>query len=205
MSRDFNIITVDWNKITQYPCYLSALSNTKLVAQCTAQLFAHITYKGSSNNLITCVGHSLGAHICGMLKNHLTSRPYKIIGLDPARPLIEGTASKSYRLTRDDAKHVQIIHTNAGSLGQESLSGTVDFCVNGGRVQPYCKGHKLRKNRCSHFLSVCYLANAILKHKEFLGVPCPQGCVDYKKHRFPYISNSVLMRSMHIGQDTPHK
>lgn len=60
-------------------------------------------------------------------------------GLDPARPLIEKHASHGYRLTRDDAHVVQILHTNAGTLGQESLTGSLDLCINGGSLQPFCK------------------------------------------------------------------
>lgn len=60
-------------------------------------------------------------------------------GLDPARPLIERHASHSYRLTRDDANVVQIIHTNAGTLGQQSLTGSLDLCINGGSLQPFCR------------------------------------------------------------------
>lgn len=82
---------------------------------------------------------SLGAHICGMVSNHLTTKQHKIIGLDPARPLIEKHASHSYRLTRDDANVVQIIHTNAGTLGQQSLTGSLDLCINGGSLQPFCR------------------------------------------------------------------
>lgn len=60
--------------------------------------------------------------------------------------------TQSFRLTRDDAYHVQLILTNAGALGQSALSGSVNYCVNGGRDQPYCTGNrisaspKLRKN-----------------------------------------------------------
>lgn len=68
-----------------------------------------------------------------------------IPGLDPAKPLVENHASVAFRLTRDDAAHVQIIHTNAGFLGQSMLTGSVDFCINGGRDQPYCKGNAVRK------------------------------------------------------------
>lgn len=38
LSRNFNVVLVDWKKLTHYPCYFSALGNTKLVAQCTAQV-----------------------------------------------------------------------------------------------------------------------------------------------------------------------
>lgn len=70
------------------------------------------------------------------------------LGLDPARPLIEKHASQDYRLTRDDAEVVQIMHTNAGTLGQQSLTGSVDLCINGGSLQPFCRrGLRLSKFR----------------------------------------------------------
>ncbi|CAD7079412.1 unnamed protein product [Hermetia illucens] len=177
LSRDYNVVTVDWKPLTQYPCYLTALTNLKLAAQCSAQIYSYLTYHGASRETVTCVGHSLGAHICGMMSNHLTKRQFRIIGLDPARPLIERVQSKAFRLSEEDATHVQIIHTNAGYLGQMDNPGHLNYCINGGRYQPYCKGHAIKRSRCSHFLSVCYLANAIFKHKKFLGIPCPGGCV----------------------------
>ncbi|XP_031636935.1 phospholipase A1-like [Contarinia nasturtii] len=213
LSRGFNVVLVDWKKLTYYPCYFSALGNTKLVAQCTAQVYAYLTYRGSDNSQMTCVGHSLGAHICGMVSNHLTSKQHKIIGLDPARPLIERHASHGYRLTRDDANVVQIIHTNAGTLGQQSLTGSLDLCINGGSLQPFCRrGLRLNRNRCSHFLSVCYLANAIFKHKLFPYKACPKGCVKNNsplfgltRYTFKPMQYSSLIKLMHIGQDVPEE
>lgn len=77
---DFNVFMVDWSPLTVYPCYLSSLRNTRLVSQCAAQLYAYLTYLGASTYHIHCVGHSLGAHICGMMSNHLSERQHKIIG-----------------------------------------------------------------------------------------------------------------------------
>lgn len=184
-----------------------------------------------------------------------------LTGLDPARPLIERHASESYRLTRDDANVVQIIHTNAGTLGQESLTGSIDLCINGGSLQPFCRRglrlsmHSIFKriiicailsfqisrmflfelvvfwtfnwiecvfflfgfsltdrNRCSHFLSVCYLANAIFKHKLFPYKACPRGCVQSNaplfglaKYTFKPYQYSSLIKLMHIGQDVPEE
>ncbi|KAE9537389.1 hypothetical protein AGLY_006412 [Aphis glycines] len=149
--KDYNVFTVDWEPLTFFPCYLSSLSNTRLVAQCTAQFYAHLTYSGASAYDIHCVGHSLGAHICGMISNHLTHRQHKIIGLDPARPLVDRYGSAEFRLTRDDATMVQVIHTNAGFLGEAPQVGHVDFCVNGGRLQPSCakEPRNIRNNYCS--------------------------------------------------------
>ncbi|XP_055638676.1 pancreatic lipase-related protein 2 isoform X2 [Toxorhynchites rutilus septentrionalis] len=209
LSRKFNVFAVDWERISRYPCYLSSLSNTKLVSQCTAQLYSLLTLTGSRSKQITCVGHSLGAHICGMMSTHLTKRQHKIIGLDPARPLIEQHASDQFRLTRDDANVVQVIHTNAGFFGQGSFGGTVDFCINGGQKQPFCDENTIRleQARCSHFLSVCFLGNAILSRKRMMAFRCPSGCV--KSNRPPYLpvrySGRIRgrMKYFHIGQDTP--
>lgn len=44
-----------------------------------------------------------------------------------------------FRLTRDDANFVQVIHTNAGILGESAPIGHIDFCVNGGTMQPGCQ------------------------------------------------------------------
>lgn len=59
------------------------------------------------------------------------------LGLDPARPLIRN--GNSNRLDSGDAKSVQVMHTNAGYYGEGGKIGHVDFCVNGGRKQPYCE------------------------------------------------------------------
>lgn len=151
-----------------------------------------------------------------------------VLGLDPAKPLIERQAPRSYRLTRDDANVVQVLHTNSGVLGQVSFTGSLDLCINGGKQQPFCKGHYIRKlinllqiiklisstifcysgrSRCSHFLSVCYLANAIFKHKVFAAVPCPRGCIKSNKLPVTQITpyGSKLVQMMHIGQDVPEE
>lgn len=182
------------------------------------------------------------------VRNHFCCRICAFImyktGLDPARPLIEQHANSGYRLTKDDADVVQIIHTNAGTLGQKSFSGSLDLCINGGSLQPFCRrGLRLSKfrklsfsrtniftkyafvsshtptqqqktdrNRCSHFLSVCYLANAIFKHKLFPYKPCNQGCIEsntplfgLKKYSFRPQQYSSFIKLMHIGQDVPEE
>lgn len=78
-------------------------------------------------------------------------RCYSVAGLDPARPLVDRYGSAEFRLTRDDATMVQVIHTNAGFLGEAPQVGHVDFCVNGGRLQPSCakEPRNIRNNYCS--------------------------------------------------------
>ncbi|XP_055857762.1 lipase member H-A [Episyrphus balteatus] len=209
LSRDYNVITVDWKPLTQYPCYLTALINTRLAAQCAAQIYSFITHHGTPREKITCVGHSLGAHICGMISNHLTKKQYRIIGLDPARPLIERKKTDSFRLTIDDATVIQVIHTNAGFLGQSENTGHLNYCINGGMYQPYCRGHPIRRSRCSHFMSICFLANAMFKHKKFIGIPCPNGCVKVSgPGRLPVTTRDPfkiesLLQEYKMGNDAP--
>lgn len=52
----------------------------RLVAQCAAKLYAFVMDNGGKAEESTCVGHSLGAHICGMISNHLTLKQHKIVG-----------------------------------------------------------------------------------------------------------------------------
>lgn len=61
-----------------------------------------------------------------------------VTGLDPAKPLIDLFTMDEFRLTRDDADFVEVIHTNSGVYGEYPQIGHVDFCVNGGRMQPIC-------------------------------------------------------------------
>jgi len=55
--------------------------------------------------------------------------------VDPAKPLIRNRASS--RLDSGDADVVQIIHATS-KYGDLKRMGHVDFCLNGGHVQPFC-------------------------------------------------------------------
>ena len=66
----------------------------------------------------------------------------RVSGLDPAGPFFE-KKDKAVRLDRDDAKFVDVIHSNGEpsfglGLGLSEPSGHVDFYVNGGQHQPGC-------------------------------------------------------------------
>lgn len=65
------------------------------------------------------------------------------LGLDPARPLIRASAPN--RLDSGDANSVQVFHTNAGHYGEMGRVGHVDFCINGGKSQPYCANTNSKK------------------------------------------------------------
>lgn len=73
---------------------------------------------------------------------------FNFVALDPARPLIAPGISN--RLDSGDAKSVQVMHTNAGYYGEGGRVGHVDFCVNGGKRQPYCSS-TTSKHSETHF------------------------------------------------------
>ena len=82
-----------------------------------------------------CIGHSLGAHICGFAGKQ---RPLEgIIGIDPAGPIFESNSIHG-RLTENDAKVVQAIHTTPGMMGITKSIGDIDIYINEGPYQPAC-------------------------------------------------------------------
>ncbi|CAG2062982.1 unnamed protein product, partial [Timema podura] len=58
-------------------------------------------------------------------------------GLDPAGPLYINVAPE-HHLDAGDAAHVQVIHTNGGTLGWRDDLGDIDFYPNGGSKQEGC-------------------------------------------------------------------
>lgn len=75
-----------------------------------------------SQLLSTCV---IGAHIAGLVANHLKPGEGKIgriTGLDPTI-FFYSTTNSSRDLDKSDAHFVDVLHTGAGILGQWSPSG----------------------------------------------------------------------------------
>ena len=115
---------------------------------------------GFYNTYTDCIGFGMGAHLCGFFgKAGKTNKVYKvekIVGLDPAGPIFHDQRhGHEYRLDKDDASEVEIIHTNAAVLGYKRNLGNVDFYINGGYTQQNCSEvtanlTKWRDSWCSH-------------------------------------------------------
>ena len=107
--------------------------------------------KSNLNIKTFCIGHSLGSHVCGffgkMTKRLMRSDDYsleKIIGLDPAGPLFDYVDhNTTLRLNRADAKIVEIFHTNTRHFGFKKPIGDIDFFINGGKTQYWCKDESI--------------------------------------------------------------
>jgi Lipase len=60
------VIAVDWQKGAQNPFYDQARANTKPVGEYLATLLGFLVQSiGAKLEDIHCMGHSLGAHVCG--------------------------------------------------------------------------------------------------------------------------------------------
>ncbi|KAK2579140.1 hypothetical protein KPH14_001310 [Odynerus spinipes] len=173
-NSSYNVFMVDWGALCAAPCYPAAVANLRPVARCLARTLTSLRNLGLPIHRTTCVGHSLGAHLCGIMANYLLFRMHRIIGLDPARPLIRPGLVN--RLDSGDADFVEVIHTNAGYYGESGRMGHADFCVNGGKVQPFCEGRP-NYQLCSHVWVVCFMAQSIDNGGlSSMAEPCSRRC-----------------------------
>ncbi|XP_044755241.1 phospholipase A1 VesT1.02-like [Coccinella septempunctata] len=189
----YNVWFVDWGVLCQPPCYRAGVHNTKAVAMCIGHLFTQLRKDGLDTDKVTCVGHSLGAHVCGQIFKFVVFRVHRIVGLDPARPLI----TNSIKLNSGSAGAVHVLHTNAGHYGEGGRAGHVDFCINGGKVQPFCENVPIDDQLCSHVWAVCYMAESIFPHLAKKAEPCSRRCPSGPRpgHRIGI--------PIYMGQQTP--
>ena len=82
----------------------------------------------------------MGAHVAGNTGEHIKSGKLgRVTGLDPALPGFHLLQTDKGRLSPDDAKFVDIIHSCGGVLGYMQPLGQIDFYPNAGvAVQPGC-------------------------------------------------------------------
>uniref|UniRef100_A0A6P7GIA5 Pancreatic lipase-related protein 3-like isoform X2 n=1 Tax=Diabrotica virgifera virgifera TaxID=50390 RepID=A0A6P7GIA5_DIAVI len=120
------------------------------------------------------VGHSLGAHICGNSGAALGGKVDRIVGLDPAGPLFT-VKNIDNRLDRSDAKFVQVIHTNGGTLGFRLAMGHAEYFPNEGESQPGCRWDMI--GTCSHSRAYAYYSESLLRN--FYA----RRCTDFKHYK----------------------
>lgn len=116
------------------------------------------------------IGMSESAHIAGVTGEFISSgRVARITGLDPSRPFIDMTKKRG-RLSVDDADLVDVVHTNAGTLGEQSAVGHIDFYPNGGKKQPGCENEFI--GSCSHERAVLLFVESINSPHAFQAWRC---------------------------------
>ena len=155
--------------------YNKAVANTRSIGLATQNMLDCLERDQLSETHLEvhCIGHSLGAHVCGFLGNALEastgSKMFRVSGLDPAGPqftteLVPGTLSiykplepslRDQRLDETDAQVVDIVHTDGNQWGTMRPLGDVDFYVGKsleilGNEQAGCEGADL----CDHSKSI---------------------------------------------------
>ncbi|KAH8276202.1 hypothetical protein KR026_004358 [Drosophila bipectinata] len=157
---DYNMIAVDWARGRSLE-YASSVAGAPGAGKKVADLVDFLVENQNLNlDNLEVVGFSLGAHVAGFTaKNVASGKVGKVVGLDPASPLISYTNTEK-RLASDDAQYVEAIHTNGGTLGFTKTIGQADFYMNGGKSQPGC-GIDITGS-CSHTRAVLYYSEALL-------------------------------------------
>lgn len=182
---DFNVITVDWSSLAEYPNYARAAVSTTPVGVYVANFLDFLISQGTQPSAFHVIGYSLGAHVAGSAGNALRlGRLPRITGLEPASGGYE-RIEKLRSLSSSDATFVDVIHTNAKILGLGTTSsiGHADFYPNGGRWQYGCLWNTEYDSliHCSHGRSTHYFIESILAGPgKFLS----SRCSSYFKFKF---------------------
>ena len=147
--KGLGVLVVDWQEGSKWintwdvwTDYSHAVKNTRCLARATALLVQKISPSAS----VHCVGHSLGAHVCGFIGNTLEKsrgkKMARITGLDPAGidwttvrqgimqvVLLDPLPHADTRLDAGDADLVDVIHTDGNFAGTMVPLGHVDFYI----------------------------------------------------------------------------
>lgn len=191
-----SVIVVDWGR-GSIPPYTQAVANIRLVGVITAHIINMIYEQLGLKNIdnVHMIGHSLGAHLSGYagytLQKEFGLKMGRITGMDPADPAFSDS-DPLVRLDRNDAKYVDVIHTDTvpftrGGLGMPKAIGHVDFYPNGGNNNPGCdapmdfyidqeKGSFFwgvqQFLSCNHVRSHQFMIESIRTRCPFLAVTC---------------------------------
>ncbi|XP_033322501.2 pancreatic triacylglycerol lipase [Megalopta genalis] len=163
---DYNIIGIDWSKISFGP-YVKVSNRVLVVGKYCSSFIDFLQTQGLDLSRVAIIGHCLGGHVAGLSARYAKGKVDRVVALDPALPHFALTASGE-RCARNDAKYVEVVHTNGGVFGFEKAIGDVDFYPNGGGLQAGCKS-----NTCSHLRAYKYFAESINSKVGFEAVKCP--------------------------------
>lgn len=193
--KNYQVINVDWDKLSIQILYQISICNTKIVGKLVAKLI--VEKLGMAPENCRCAGLSLGGQSCAFVGKYVQKllpkrKLHRITGIEPSLAGFADATEKNC-LIETDANYVDVIHTDSGYYGYPVPAGTVDFWINGGENQPCCPfctydqvGYGsvysvvgtavVMFDACNHVVSVRYLAEAIC-NDSLKGIYC----TDYKK------------------------
>lgn len=164
-----NLFVVDWGTPAHDLNYVTAKASALFVGNFIGDVLNHmIDNLNYSPTDIYLIGHSLGAHSCGVAGTKTGSKIHLIVGLDAAKPLFSPDKPEE-RLDPTDAQFVHVVHTNTAFLGYKEPLGHADYYPNGGKKQAGCGLDLL--GICSHGRSYEYFAESI-KLSKFISYKC---------------------------------
>ncbi|XP_043950792.1 lipase member H-A isoform X3 [Drosophila biarmipes] len=133
-----NVLVADWGPVANLDYPTSRLA-VKKVARVLAKLLEEFLQRHGINlEGVHIIGHSLGAHIAGLIGRYFNGTLGRVTGLDPALPLFSSRSDDS--LHSNAAQFVDVIHTDYPLFGDIRPRGTVDFYPNFGLApQPGCE------------------------------------------------------------------
>ncbi|TRY77752.1 hypothetical protein TCAL_08994, partial [Tigriopus californicus] len=122
---------------------------------------------------IHLLGASIGAQAAAHIGYYMNGSLPRLTGLDPSGPLFH-TAPARYRLDPSDAQFVDVIHSAGRWVGNDDITGHVDFFPNLGKApQPGCKGKESVDLSCSHFRAWHFFGTSIsLSPPHYYGIKC---------------------------------
>ncbi|KAI4878628.1 hypothetical protein NFI96_010121 [Prochilodus magdalenae] len=192
-----NVIVVDWLDRASHH-YPTSAENTRLVGRDVAKFINWLEGLGYPLEKLHVLGYSLGAHVAGIAGNLSNNKVNRITGLDPAGPTFEHADTRK-RLSPDDAKFVDVLHTNTRgtpdlSIGIQRTVGHVDIYPNGGTFQPGCSLQNAMRMiatyglynmdqlvKCSHERSVhLFIDSLVNKDQQSLAYRCSSKEAFYK-------------------------
>ncbi|KAJ6636193.1 Endothelial lipase [Pseudolycoriella hygida] len=175
--NDHNILVLNYEKLSQ-EFYGFIVARIPKIGKRLALALRDLYSKGLDHSRIHMIGYSLGAPIAAEAGRALQNLSYiipRITGLDPALPFYGNNMHAE--LNKNDAKFVDIIHTDAGVYGINRSVGHADFYPNGGRrPQPACGAVLWQKlsllfGRCPHYVSAHFYGQSVAsKEKIFVGI-----------------------------------
>ncbi|XP_037031482.1 lipase member H-A-like [Bradysia coprophila] len=163
---DFNFFMVDWSIGAETINYIVARGRVNEVGTVVARF---VDFTGQNTNLVSVMGHSLGAHAAGATGKRTTGRLSSVVGLDPGGPLFSLDVPAD-RIDHTDANHVEIHITDAGRLGFPHPVGHANFYPNWGTSQPGC-GTDIT-GQCGHSLVRDFFAESINPARVFGAIRC---------------------------------
>lgn len=156
MTPDFTVLMIDYRKnldtsyenvFDKFLYNIRYFNAAKYIQKINLNYFL-LNFK---NFHISCIGHSLGAHVCGSICRHLKSSHQcdRIVGLDPAGPLWT-SFFKENALSRSDAKYVvYLVSSHEFGLHNENLPHEyITSNINGNMISECPKKGKFNSTVC---------------------------------------------------------